>query len=498
MKNHKLLSAALAAVMLAASLSSCGKPGVPIETTASTTAATNAVTEATEAEFVPTGEKYGGEFTILVSSKDSNGNLALKTFDESSTDRSTLDEAVYRRMKTVEELYDIRFNIIEDMGGNNQALTKLLTAASAANDDYDAAVVAAYDAVPLASAAALRNLDSISSIHLEKSRWDQKANEDLKLRGLMYFSTGDIDFWDDMQQNVVGFNKQVKRDLNIEDDFYTVVADGEWTLDKLAEYAKQATEDINSDNVMDMSDKFGIITWDDSIYAVFEGSGERVVTIADDGSLKLTLTGNERIVNVLSKYTDICFGGDAINYQRSPNTSQQAIEMFSGDRALFFLGRLQSLDNYRNMDTDYGILPYPKYDAEQSDYHTAASPYHMTFFCIPSSAANPEKSGAVLDALAYYGAELLTPSYYEKTLTGQYFRDEDSAATLELMAATRAYDIGLYVQPANINKQLIFLFREGSKSFASTFDSYADAAKKALETLDMTFILAAEEQNANK
>lgn len=497
MKNRKkLLAAALAAVTLSATLLSCGEPNTPATTTEPP--ATSDTTEVTEAEFVPTGEKYGGEFTILVSGKTPNSNFAFKTFDETDTDRSTLDEAVYRRMKTVEELYGIKFNIIEDMGGENQAYTKLLTAATAANNDYDAAVVAAYDAVPLASASALCELGGVETIHLDKDRWDQRANEDLKIRGLMYFSTGDIDFWDDMQQNVVAFNKQVKRDLNIEDNFYEVVEDGKWTLDKLAEYAKLATEDLNSDSVMDMSDKFGIITWDDSIYAVFEGSGERVVTAAADGSLELTLTGSERIVDVLSKYTDICFGGDAINYQRSPNTSQQAIEMFSGNRALFILGRLQSLDNYRNMDTDYGILPYPKYEEAQSDYHTAASPYHMTFFCIPASAADPEKSGAVLDALAYYGSELLTPAYYEKTLTGQYFRDEDSAATLELMASTRAYDIGLYVQPANINKQLIFLFREGSKSFASTFDSYADAAKKALETLDMTFALAAEERNAEK
>lgn len=497
MKNRKkLLAAALAAVTLSATLLSCGEPKTPATTTDAP--ASSDTTEASEADFVPTGVKYGGEFTILVSGKAPNSNFALKTFDEADTDRSTLDETVYRRMKTVEELYDIKFNIIEDMGGENQAYTKLLTAATAANDDYDAAVVAAYDAIPLASASALCELGGVENIHLDKSWWDRKANEDLKIRGLMYFSTGDVDFWDDMQQNVVAFNKQVKRDLNIEDDFYEIVADGEWTLDKLAEYAKLATEDLNSDSVMDMSDKFGIITWDDSIYAVFEGSGERVVTVTDDGTLELTLTGSERIVDVLTKYTDICFGGDAINYQRSPNTSQQAIEMFSGNRALFILGRLQSLDNYRNMDTDYGILPYPKYEAEQSDYHTAASPYHMTFFCIPSSAADTEKSGAVLEALAYYGSELLTPAYYEKTLTGQYFRDEDSAATLELMASTRAYDIGLYVQPANINKQLIYLFREGSKSFASTFDSYADAAKKALDTLDMTFALAAEEQNAGK
>ena len=111
---------------------------------------------------------------------------------------------------------------------------------------------------------------------------------------------------------------------------------------------------------------------------------------------------------------------------------------------------------------------------------------------MPLTAANAERSGAVLDALAYYGKELLTGAYYDKTLTGQYFRDEDSLATLERMAATRAYDLGLYIQPANINKQPIYMFREGSKDFASTFAGYADAANAALAQTDAAFSLAAE------
>ena len=64
--------------------------------------------------------------------------------------------------------------------------------------------------------------------------------------------------------------------------------------------------------------------------------------------------------------------------------------------------------------------------------------------------------------------------------------------TLERMAATRAYDLGLYIQPANINKELIYMFREGSKDFASNFASHADAAKTALTQTDAAFSLAAE------
>ena len=186
---------------------------------------------------------------------------------------------------TVEELYGVTFNYIEDYGTTGSAKTKLMVAATAGDDDYDAAVIAAYDAVPLAMAGSLYELGSIKNLTLDKDFWDERASRDLTIRGLLFATTGDIDFWDDMMQNVIAFNKQVKADLNIEDNFYTLVEDGKWTMDALASYAKQATEDLNSDGVYDMSDKFGLITWDDSIYAVLEGSGERVVQVADDGTL---------------------------------------------------------------------------------------------------------------------------------------------------------------------------------------------------------------------
>ena len=501
MKKATTLALCAAMLLSAATLFACGEKD-PANTNGAdsgqdaSSVSTSDSADQTEPEhvdkFTPLEQKFEGEFNLLVSGKAGDCNVEFKDFSalEAGYEKTQLEEAVYRKNAAVEELYGIKLNVIEDMGGSNQAYQKLLTAATAGSDDYDAAIIAAYDAIPLATADALYELGSIEALNLNNSWWDQRANTELTIHGAIFFTTGDITVWDDMQQNVVGFNKQVKADHNIEDDFYQVVADGEWTLEALATYAKQVTEDLNQDGVYNMSDKFGIITWDDSTYAVFGGAGEKVVTVGNDGELSLTLTGSERIVDVMTTYTNICFGGDAINYQRY--TSVEAINMFSSNRALFFLGRPQSLDNYRDMETDYGILPYPKYNADQEEYYTTPSPYHMTFACVPMMTGDPEKSGAVLEALAYYGKEYMTGAYYDTTLTGQYFRDEDSVATLELMAETRSYDIGFYIQPANINKELIFLFRKGSTDFVSTFDSYKSAAQTALAEVNEKYKEAAD------
>ncbi len=484
MNKIRLTALILSAVMSMTALASC-KGNSPVVTTGSAETTADA-----SGEFMPKNVKYNDEFVLLVSGKDSTSNVDFKDFSSEDAISTSLDEAVYKKNAKVEELYGIDLVIIEDLGSKNQGMNKINTSIMSGTAEYDAAIIAAYDAVPLATSKCLYELSSLPGVNLKNSWWDQKANEDLSINDCVFFTTGDISFWDDMQQHVIGFNKQLKNDLNIEDDFYELVEEGKWTHEALATYAKLATQDLNSDSVMDMNDKFGIITWDDSVYAIFGGSGEKVVTIDETGSMKLTLTGSERIVDVLTSYTDICFGGDAINYQRY--TSTEAINMFSTNRSLFFLARLQSLAHYRDMETDYGILPYPKYDEAQKEYHTAASPFHMNFVCVPANVDNPEMSGNVLEALSYYGKEYTTPAYYDKTLTGQYFRDEDSMKTLELMAATRTYDVGLYIQPANINKELIFLFREGKTNFASTFDSLKNAAEAALAEVSAAYAEAAQ------
>lgn len=45
-------------------------------------------------------------------------------------------------------------------------------------------------------------------------------------------------------------------------------------------------------------------------------------------------------------------------------------DTFSSGRALFCGEVLQCARRYRGMETDFGILPYPKYDSEQKDYIT--------------------------------------------------------------------------------------------------------------------------------
>ena len=494
----RILAAALALCMLFG-IVACGAkdpadgtdaPGVTTDGAGVDVTDAPATTEAPE--YVFPGTTYdGATFTILVGGRAAGTFNDFKYNEENAT---VLDEAIYTKNLAVEEEYKVVIENVEDMGTEGGPSGKLNTQFTAGDSTYHMAFVPCYATVPLATSAVLYDLKSIDTLDLTNSWWDQNMNEECTVKDVLFFTTGDITVWDDMQQLIVMFNKDLYASEGFTDNIYKLVEDGKWTYDKLAEFAKEVTEDVGGDDKMDMSDKYGVLLWDDTIYGVFGSAGSKIVSKNEQGDLTLTIN-DEKGIDALLKYTDIAASGNAINYQRFGSSGTPAINMFSESRALFFFGRLQSFDNFRDMQTAYGVLPYPKLTEAQDSYHTTLSYFHATFMCTVNLDFDIDMRGQIMEALGYYSQQHLTAAYETKMLEGTYVRDEESVTTLRLCADTRAYDFGFFAQPGNINKELIYLFRTLSTGFASRFEEKRDAAESKLEEFNAGFEAASAEWN---
>ena len=489
----RISAIALAGLMLFGAVACGGTDGPEVTGDVTTDGAkvTDAPVVTTEApEYVYSGVKYGGaDFVVLV------GGRAAGTFNDfkyNAENATVLDEAVYAKNTAVEEEYEVVFSYVEDMGTETGPTSKLTTQYRAGDEGYHLAFVPCYATVPLATNATLYDLKSIEGLDLTNSWWDQNMNKECEVKDVLFFTTGDITVWDDMQQLIVMFNKDLYKTEGFTENIYGVVDEGKWTYDKLAELAKEVTEDVEGNDTMDMADKYGVLLWDDTIYGVFGSAGAKIVSQNEQGDLELTIH-DERGIDALLKYTEIAASGNAINYQRFGSSGTPAINMFSESRALFFFGRLQSFDNFRDMETAYGVLPYPKLTEAQESYHTTLSYFHATFLCTVNLDFDIEMRANIMEALGYYSQKHLTSAYENKMLEGTYVRDEESVTTLRLCADTRAYDFGFFAQPANINKELIYLFRTLSTGFASKFEEKRDAAESKLAEYNAGFESAAAE-----
>ena len=121
------------------------------------------------------------------------------------------------------------------------------------------------------------------------------------------------------------------------------------------------------------------------------------------------------------------------------NTAITNVE-FGNGKVLFGSQVLLKLQILRDYDTDFGIIPFPKYDESQEKYQSSV---WNGLVCVPVTAKDYSLSGAVLETMAYYSQSTLMPAYYDKLLDSKFVRDDESAAMLDLIFDGLVYDIGL-------------------------------------------------------
>ena len=495
----RILAMLLACLMLLPMLMACdndqGK--TPASTTGTPTQTTALTTKDPNTPDLPSAEEIGdisGDFTILVA-----GNYAWNDFRSEGESGTVIDTAIYRRNQYMKDTYDV--NIInEDIvksnssGGTGDGYKKIYTDYMAGECNYDAAMIGTYDVATLAYNGYLHDLNDTAYINLTKPYWDQKANQDLSINGKMYYTTGDISAGDNRVTHVLLFNKDMVSAYDL-DDPYELVKEGKWTLETFGAMVKQVGGDTNNDGLQNQMDTYGLLCSRDNNLAILAGAGERICTINEAGAMELTMY-SERVVNLYDKYLDIVYDrAHVFNYQYNYETGTNVASsvwgeyrnsMFDNDQAMFYFTMLSAIDYHRDSEVDFGILPYPKYDETQEEYGHYIAAWHAQFLCIPETPGDIDRTGFILEMLAYQGQQLLTPAYYEKTLVGQYTRDEESSEMLDIIFATRVYDVGVYYNIGGYKDQLSQIF-ENRKTVTNIYETYKLSAESKIARINAFF-----------
>lgn len=89
---------------------------------------------------------------------------------------------------------------------------------------------------------------------------------------------------------------------------------------------------------------------------------------------------------------------------------------------LFCLGGLYYAPEMRQMDRDFGIIPYPKYEETQNDYNIPVFTIALTYVSVPVTNGDIENTGIFMEYYAYLGHEYVLPALYDKLLQGKVTR----------------------------------------------------------------------------
>ena len=418
--------------------------------------------------FLVTGPNYGYGYysTIDIYTEQQNGE--------------TLNDAVYMRNRNIEQ--KLNFNIADYRSDSVAGdATKTVKAGDAT---YDAVFAQAYECATLAQGGIIMNIKEIPHIDLAKPWWDQNASNDLSIKNKLYFTAGDISTMIKACTRLVIFNKKLVKDYGLGDP-YDHVKNNTWTYDVYADMLKSVQADINGNGEHDDEDVYGAIMENHSPYYLSVGFGERLTTNDADGIPQITFN-TDRLYEAADRIWDLYFDESAcrnVNKMKQTgdfrNVYTYARSLFANDKFLFHIAGSLILSEFRNMESDFGLLPMPKLESAQSRYYHAVDP-DAAMLSAPIS-CNPDKTGAVLEAMSAESMYILTPAYNEILLKRKYVRDDESEFIIDIVNTSRTYDLCRIFRWGGLNDVMDSLTGNKKRTLASEIEKIHDRVNQAIE-----------------
>lgn len=494
--NKRTLTVLLALAMmmptLASTLASCSEntaeetETTAEETVSSASADTETETETVEEETelqpnIPELDFDGATFTILTSGSGDTNGADWVTYDvyADTITGEPINDAVFERNEYLNKTYNIK---LEQYQTSKDTLSELKTEVTANTGTFQAAMTHFENGATLGRQGMLIDLYTLPYIDVSQPWWDQSGVEELEVMGSLYQATGDITVIDNDATWVLFFNKQLREDLGY-DNIYDLVREDKWNFDTFFNMVSTAYLDVNGDSKMSyQDDRFGLITSDQSAYGLLYAAGVELVTTDDEEVFKIT-SDTEYISGVIDSAATVMADNNITFITGREGTDANSIRVaFQEGKGLFYGEVMQCATRMRDSDTDFGLVPWPKYTETQDRYYNWIHSSAGRGVVIPASVASSqyEMVGAIVEAMAAKSMYTLTEAYYDKSFTYKSLRDEDSVEMLEIVLQSRSYDLA-NIYSLSLSSTILNCIVNNNGKFASSWKSQTKLANKILD-----------------
>ena len=477
----------LAALMLVSSLASCASEPADPTPSADTTASSAGAEDTTAAETknpneddLPERNFEGEKITFLVRTE-------MGYEFDAENDGEVVNDAVFNRNVDLGERFNVKFEYIQQKGlwASRSTYTDSITGPILAGDaPYNILTGQSNIILPLAVQNLYHDLADAEHIDFSKPYWKEGYHSNATLNGHLFTLMGDYALSTLNNSNVMIFNKTMFDNNKVEHP-YQLVKDGKWTVDKFIEISSQFVKDVNGDGAMTNADQYGLAANNNGVTPFCYSTGCTMFDPDESGSMKFNFP-SEQEANVFDKMFDFYNGGVFVNSDSmlTEYTGSKMATFFATDHSAFCAGRLMEVEYLRDMESDFGILPYPKYDEDQKEYITSVL-RTVTVASIPTTYAKPEKLTFILEAMSSYGYNKITPAYYEVALKGKYTRDSLTAEMLDIITTTQYFAFAdvFYAELGGQSDFLVLYLKEGVKGLGSFVEGRRSALQADLEAL---------------
>ncbi|MBO6053866.1 MAG: hypothetical protein J6Q17_09015 [Clostridia bacterium] len=496
----KLLSLFLAAVMLLPLAAGCANSADPAEdVSGDTPGAEPAVTEeAAETELsrentpdnLPSDLDFGGLSVPILY----RGGVDEQEIYVEDLTGEIVDDAIYNRNVSVSERLNIEFQYRASGSGTAQEFpSEARSAITGGADDYAILSWAQYSTLPLCLSHLILDVSGAKYIDYDMPWWNTDYMDILQIgNDKRFFLMGDIALNSLKVTAAVFFNQAVCTDLFGEyDSLYGDVIEGVWTIDKLYDLSEKGYRDLNGNGKKDKGDLWGISATTVANTELFAyGLGLKVIGRDADGLPEL-IVEDERNYTVLDRLNELYWNNEGMNKSYDDNqafNSPVVSNLFAANEILFLPLWLKTCESLRDMESGYGILPYPKLDEAQENYISLVQDT-SSIFCIPVTCRQPDEIGAVIEAMCAENYRTVIPAYYDTALKTKYSRDTMSSQMIDLIHDTSMTDFA-YAYNYSISSigTVMRSVVAANGSLASTVAKSVKAVRKQLSKLVDTYL----------
>ncbi len=448
-------------------------------------------------------------------------------YDIEQLSDDNVDNAIYERNSEVERRLNIDLQFQEEEGH----VQYMHHFTSIVRNNYESKtyawdLISAYARTEgmLAIQGYLEDLKAIEGSYIDindKPWWPDNIISTVSIADKMYFVSGDaspntlymmhaiyfnknmLDTYWDAYAREQGFTPDVDEDTGevvaspASQWLYKKAYEGTWCLDDII-FASRGPEqkgiwvDADGDGIEELEDTVGFTSIGYLIDSFYTGSNLRLIEHTNDKSvLKISDDyGSFKTVSLVRKLGS-WFAENGVYADNQEIGENYAVsKLWKPGRALFVATRVSEA-HIASINFNVGILPVPKYDANQLNYYTCmGNPFSLygIYRGLPERAegraATLLELTAVLECWASEAYRLVTPQVFEVNMQLKYAESQYETDMFEIIRSSVVFDLGrIFANDMAFMSELPSKAAVNNASWATTYGAYKGSLEKKLEII---------------
>jgi len=176
-------------------------------------------------------------------------------------------------------------------------------------------------------------------------------------------------------------------------------------------------------------------------------------------------------------------GVSDLDWAGSPDKWMHGLKLFAEDHFLFHVNNARCFDDFTafNMESEYGIVPNPKWDTTQENYRHMLDNYNSALI-IPSAnqPEDLERLSVILEDMAYMSSKTVLPEYYETIIALRRARVPELGQMVDIIKNTIHYNLS-FLHDTGVMDSISGAYTSGN--YASTFTRYTKLVNTKLKKI---------------